>query len=74
MAYEYPSDAGILRLTKVRRRWLLHFEGNRLGRWPSADAAAKATAQHETGLSDWDEIYTDAPEDLLDWRPLGDSL
>jgi len=74
MAYEYPSAAGVLRLTKVRGRWLVHFAGRRSGRWPSPEVAAKAVAQHQSGLAEWDRQRDAAPEDLLDWRPLGDSL
>jgi len=74
MAYEYPSAAGVLRLMKVRGRWLMHYAGRRSGAWSSPDAAAKAAAQHRSGLSEWDQRHEGAPEDLLDWRPLGDSL
>ena len=74
MAYEYPSAAGTLRLVRVEGRWLLHYGGRRSGRWPSPDVAAKAVARHRSGLPDWDRQPIDAPEDLLDWRPLGDSL
>ena len=74
MAYEYPSAAGILRLTKVRGRWLLHFAGQRTGRWASPELAVRAVAQHRSGLSEWDRRLEGVPEDLLDWRPLGDSL
>jgi NADPH-dependent F420 reductase len=44
MPYEYPAAAGLLRLSKVRGRWLLHFGGRQAGGWPSAEAAARATA------------------------------
>ncbi len=74
MAYEYPSAAGVLRLVEVRGRWLVHFAGRRSGRWPSPEVAAKAVSQHHSGLSEWDQQRDAAPEDLLDWRPLGDSL
>ena len=74
MAYEYPSAAGTLRLERVGKRWLMHFAGHEGGRWPSPDIAAKAVARHESGMSDWDRRQLDAPEDLLDWRPLGESL
>ena len=74
MAYEYPSTAGAVRLIQVRGKWLLHFAGRRSGRWPSPDAAARAVARHQSGLAAWDRQRLEAPEDLLDWRPLGDSL
>jgi hypothetical protein len=31
-------------------------------------------ARHRSGLADWDRRRIEAPDDLLDWRPLGDSL
>ena len=74
MAYEYPSAAGLLQLTKVGGRWLVQFAGRRSGRWTSPDTAAKAVARHRSGLSEWDRQRLEAPDDLLDWRPLGDSL
>ena len=74
MAYEYPSAAGVLRLTKAQGRWLMNFAGRRAGRWPTPDEAAKAVARHKSGHVAWDTIRLEAPDDLLDWRPLGDSL
>ena len=74
MAYEYPSAAGTVRLIQVQGRWLLHFAGRRAGRWPSPDVAARAVARHQSGLAAWDRRRIEAPEDLLDWRPLGKSL
>jgi hypothetical protein len=74
MAYEYPSAAGTVRLIQIHGRWLLHFAGRRFGRWPSPDEAARAVARHQSGLVAWDRRRIEAPEDLLDWRPLGDSL
>jgi len=74
MAYEYPGAAGVLRLAKVRGRWLVHYMGRRAGGWASADVAAKSVAQHRSGLSEWDCRREPVPDDLLRWRPLGDSL
>ena len=74
MAYEYPSVAGTVRLVQVGGHWLLHFAGRRSGNWPSPDLAARAVARHQSGLAAWDRRLGDAPEDLLDWRPLGESL
>jgi hypothetical protein len=74
MAYEYPSVAGMLRLMKVRGRWLIHYAGCWSGRWPSPDIAAKAIARHRSGLPEWDGKGVEAPDDLPAWRPLGDSL
>jgi hypothetical protein len=74
MAYEYPSVAGTLHLVQLRGRWLVHFAGRRIGQWSSPDVAARAVARHQTGLPAWDRRRVEAPEDLLDWRPLGESL
>lgn len=74
MSYEYASGVGLLRLVKVRGRWLLHFAGRSSGRWTSPDVAAKAIARHRSGHCEWDRKHVEAPDDLLDWRPLGDSL
>jgi hypothetical protein len=74
MAYEYSTSAGVLRLLRVQRRWEVQFQGRRSGEWHSPDAAAQAVARHETGLLTWDRRASDASDDLLDWRPLGESL
>jgi hypothetical protein len=74
MAYEYPSAAGVVHLIRADGRWLLYFQGKRAGHWLSPDLAARAVARHRSGLSAWDRRRIDAPEDLLDWRPLGESL
>ena len=74
MAYEYPSAAGTVLLIQDRGHWLLHFAGRHSGGWPSPDAAAIAVARHQSGLAAWDRRRIEAPEDLLDWRPLGESL
>ena len=74
MAYEYPSTAGTVLLVQNRGRWLLHFAGRSVGRWASPELAAWAVARHRSGLDDWDRRRLEAPEDLLDWRPLGESL
>jgi len=74
MAYEYPSMAGTVRLVQVAGHWLLHFAGRRSGNWPSPDLAARVVARHRSDLAVWDRRRGDAPEDLRDWRPLGESL
>ena len=74
MAYEYSSVAGTVRLVEEKGRLLLHFEGRRHRQWRSPDQAASAVARHRSGLPLWDRKRADAPEDLLDWRPLGGSL
>jgi hypothetical protein len=74
MAFEYKANSGVVRLTKQRRYWAIQFNGRRWGRWVSPEAAATAAACHSTGHSDWDRTPSDVPDDILDWRPLGDSL
>ncbi len=50
------------------------FNGRQRGGWRSPDVAVVAIAQHESGLSEWDSVRADVPDDLLDWRPPGESL
>jgi len=66
--------AGTDRLIQVGDLWPLYYAGHRSGNWPSPDVAAKAVARHQSGLAAWDRRRGEAPEDLLDWRPLGDSV
>jgi hypothetical protein len=74
MAFEYPTASGVVRLLKVQRIWSVQFNGHQRGRWHSPDAAAIAVVRHRSGLPEWDRGQSDASNDLLDWRPLGDSL
>jgi hypothetical protein len=74
MAYEYPTSAGVLRLHRDRRDWFVEFRGARHGPWPSADAAARAVATNPSGVLAWDRTRSEISGDLLDWRPLGESL
>jgi hypothetical protein len=74
MAYEYITAAGVVRLLRIQRSWAVQFNGRQCGQWRSPDAAAIAVAQHKSGLSEWDREGSDASNDLLDWRPLGESL
>ena len=74
MAYEYATAKGVLRLLRIQRRWALQFNGRQRGQWPSPDAAAIAAARHQSGLSEWDRHRLEVSDDLLDWRPLDDSL
>ena len=74
MAYEYPTVAGVVRLLRIQRNWVIQFNGRQRGRWCSPDVAVVAIAQHESGLSEWDRVRADVPDDLLEWRPLGESL
>jgi hypothetical protein len=74
MAFEYPTEAGLLRLLKVGRRWTIEFNGSLCGRWPSPDDAVAAAVRHRTGLLGWDRTQIAVSDDLLRWRPVGDSL
>ncbi len=74
MAYEYPCALGVLTLARNKRRWAAELNGVRTGSWPSPEAAAKALARYRSGLSEWDTERHEVSADLLDWRPLGESL
>lgn len=74
MGYEFPTSTGVLRLFRLRRRWIIEFRGRRGGAWRSAEAAAVAAARHQSGLPEWDTTQSEVSDDLLDWRPLGDSV
>jgi hypothetical protein len=74
MAFEYPTSAGVVRLARAGDAWTVRFTGKRRGRWPSPDAAAEAVARHQTGLSQWDERQEPVSRDIIDWRPIGESI
>jgi hypothetical protein len=74
MAFEYPTSAGSARLTKVGRDWTFSFVGKKAGRWRSPDDAAQAVALHRTVLSQWDKRREPVSQDLIDWRPVGESI
>lgn len=74
MAFEYPTPAGVVWLAKAGDAWTVRFTGKRHGRWRSPDAAAKAVASHQTGLPQWDRQQELVSQDIIDWRPLGDSI
>jgi hypothetical protein len=74
MSYEHPTEAGIARLLPMKNGWAVQYNGRRRGQWTSPDAAARAMARHKTGLADWDRRSAIVSDDLLDWRPLGESL
>jgi hypothetical protein len=74
MAFEYPTSAGTVRLAQVGHAWAVQYVGEKRGRWRSPDDAAKAVARHETGLPQWDECREPVSQDIIDWRPLGDSI
>lgn len=74
MAYEYPTSAGVVRLTEAGHTWTVRFVGKHLGHWRSSDDAAEAVARHETGLQQWDDLDEPVSQDIIDWRPLGESI
>ena len=74
MAFEYPTLVGAVRLTRTTGGWTVRFAGKSRGRWRSPDAAAVAVARHRTGLLVWDQARLTVSEDLIDWRPLGESI
>jgi hypothetical protein len=74
MPYEYPAQAGTVRLVMQKQHWVFEFSGTRCGHWRSAGAAAASVARHRTGSPKWDRKAEEVPEDLLDWRPLGESI
>jgi hypothetical protein len=74
MPYEYVTAIGVLRLVRLPGGWTIVFNGGRGGQWPTADAATRAVARHQSGVPEWDQAQHEAPEDLLRWRPLGNSI
>ena len=74
MAYECPVIEGTLQLVRDGQHWAIEFNGSPHGRWSSPDEAAMAAAHHRAGLQEWDRSQWAAPEDLMRWRPIGDSL
>jgi hypothetical protein len=74
MAFEHPTSAGLARLTKIGRVWTFSFVGKKRGSWRSPDEAAQAVGRHKTGLAQWDKCREVVSQDLLDWRPLGESI
>jgi hypothetical protein len=74
MAYEYQTAAGVIRLFRIGQRWAIDFNGCQMVRWQSPDDAVAAAAYHQTGLPGWDRTRLAVPDDVLRWRPLGESL
>ena len=74
MAFEYPTSAGTVRLAKTGHGWAVQFVGKKRGRWRSADDAVQAIARHKTGLPQWDNNREPVSQDIIDWRPLGESI
>jgi hypothetical protein len=74
MAFEHPTSAGTVRLAKTGQGWGVQFVGKKRGRWRSPDDAATAVAHHKTGLPQWDECRESVSQDIIDWRPLEESI
>ncbi len=75
MSYEYPTEIGVIHLLRLQRQWTVKLNGRQGERWGSSNAAVHAVVQHKSGLSEWDQSdLSEVPDDLLDWRPRGESL
>jgi hypothetical protein len=74
MGFEFPTSAGTVRLDKAGRGWAVRYVGKKRGLWRSPDDAAIAVARHKTGLPQWDECREPVSQDIIDWRPLDDSI
>jgi len=55
-------------------RWFVTFRRRHAGDFASATEAAEAVAGHRSGIDGWDTLLAEAPRDLLDWTPTGDSI
>lgn len=49
MAYEFSTERGVLRLAKIRDRWVIEFAGQRTGAYASAEAAVAAAGASARG-------------------------
>jgi hypothetical protein len=74
MAFELSTSAGMLLLLRTGKRWAVEFNGRRTGKWGTPNDAAIAVANHRSGILEWDIQQRDASEDILDWRPIGESI
>jgi hypothetical protein len=74
MSFEYSTSAGVVRLAKAGGAWTMRFTGKRRGQWRSPDDAAEAVAYHRTGLKEWDRRQEPVSRDIIDWRPIGESI
>ena len=75
MAFEYRSEAGLIRLFKVRRRWRVTVANEVAGSWPSPDQAAESVAGRSTGLSVLDGAEDLlVPAQLIDWAPTDENI
>lgn len=74
MPYEFQTEEGLVRLVRLRGKWVIVFNGDRAGSWASPDDAVQALVQRRSGLAGWDGGRVTIPSDLVDWRPVGDSI
>ena len=74
MAFEFPTRGSTLRLLRTGRAWAVEFNGHSRTRWTSADDAVTAAVRHTTGLAECDRTQFVAPDNLLRWRPIGETL
>jgi len=75
LAFEYRSEAGLIRLLKVGRRWRVALEPEIAGSWASPDQAAEAVAARSSGLSALDQANDlFVPAQLFNWTPTGQDL
>lgn len=74
MPFEYDTSAGKLRLYQAGEGWMLRFRGQEAGPYASAAEAAVAVSRYRTGITEWDRPRRMAPDDLVDWTPIGDAI
>lgn len=74
MPFEYDTPAGKLRLYEAAEGWLVTFQSKDGGPFASAAQAAAAVARYRTGIVAWDRRRQTAPDDLVDWTPIGDGI
>ena len=74
MPFEYDTSAGKLFLYEANEGWMIRFQGQLAGPFASAARAAAAVARYSTGIANWDRPRLGAPDDLVDWTPIGDGI
>lgn len=74
MAFEYRTSAGIVRLARTQSAWTIQFRRKRRVRWSSPDAATSAAAEHLPGLPQGNAGGEPVSRDIIDWRPIGESI
>ena len=74
MPFEYDTSVGTLRLYQTGEGWMIRFNDRQGGPFASAVAAAAAVSRYRTGILEWDRPRRTAPDDLVDWTPIGDGI